>query len=392
MENMTPSYQGLENFNWESAPNDVDFFGINAEKYKEQVDLDKARNPKVELENEETPEEPEKTEEEQPIFESFMDIPKEEEDGKPKDKIEQNPKSPGRPPKTEPLNLVEQFNSFKEQGIIKHIDLEEDIESLDEDTFKELLYQDYEEEVNSRIEQWATQELDEDAQAFIKFKKNGGRTEDFFSTFSKVTSSNLSGNIEDEKFQDKVIRKQLAEEGDWDEEEIQDRLDHLARLGKKQSVAEKYYNKIKQAQQKEANNLLKRQEEYKQQVEQNKLQFRNTVKESLNKTQEVKGLKITAKDRATLYNFITKEDQVVGDRQVTGFQRAITEAVQDPEKMLLLAKLLATDFDMSEFEKKAKIQETKKIKENLESRKGFRPSTSSGGNLAGGKSLSDLWD
>lgn len=384
---MEQEYNDLTNFNWEQAPEDVDFFGIKKEKYTEQVDLDKARNPKVEEEDEDI-EKPKEAEEEPPVFESFTDdTQKEQEEGKPK-KV--TPRSPGRPAKAETQDFISQFQSFKDQGIIKHMDLEEDLEDLDEEGFKDLLYQDYEEEVNSRIEQWATQELDEDAQAFIKFKKNGGRTDEFFKAFSKSTGS-LTGNIEDEKFQDKVIKKQLQDE-DWDDEEIQDRLDHLSRLGKKQTVAEKYYSKIRQNQQKEADTLLKRQEEYRKQIEDNKQKFKSTVKETLNTTQEVKGIKITAKDRAFLFNFITKEDQVVGDRQVTGFQRAITEVIQNPEKMLLLAKLLSTDFDMQDFEKRANLNQTKKIKENLESRKGFRPSSTNKGGLGGGQSLSDLWN
>ena len=60
--------------------------------------------------------------------------------------------------------------------------------------------------------------------------------------------------------------------------------------------------------------------------------------------------------------------------------------------MILLAKLLATDFDMSDLEKKAKITETKRIKETLESRKGLRPNASRGSQLIGGKSLADLFD
>ena len=60
--------------------------------------------------------------------------------------------------------------------------------------------------------------------------------------------------------------------------------------------------------------------------------------------------------------------------------------------MILLAKLLSTNFDMSDLEKKAKITETRKIKENLESRKGLRPTASRGSQLSGGKSLADLFD
>ena len=297
---------------------------------------------------------------------------------------------PGRPKNEEPANYLDQYNSFKNYGLFKNIELEEEIEDLDEDTFKDLLQQDYEEEVNARIQQWATQELDEEAQAFIKFKKNGGRTEDFIKTLSSNTID-LNGDIEDEDFQNNIIRNQLKAEG-WDREEIEDRLEYLSKIDKKQTTAEKYFGKLKEKADKEARKLVEKQEAFKKQQEQAKLDFKNAVKETLSTTQEVKGFKITSKDKINLFNFITKEDQEVSGRSVTGFQKAITEAVQDPNKMILLAKLLATDFDMSDLEKKAKITETKRIKETLESRKGLRPNASRGSQLTGGKSLADLFD
>lgn len=389
MENTEKGYNDLSAFNWEANPDETDFFGIKATEYQENVDLDKAREkatqPKVE--NEESTEEPEETTEEQPVFESFTNPDETEETSEDKPKV-------GRPAKekesSKSSSYMDQFTTFREKGILKHVELDEGVEDLDEETFTDLVNQDYEEEVSSRIEQWATQELDEDAQAFIKFKKNGGSTEDFFRAMAK-NSEGLNGNIEDENFQDKLIRRQLQME-DWDEEEIQARIDHLTKVDKKQSVAEKYYNRIKLDQKKRSEELIKRQQEFKEQAEKSREMFRTNVKETLNSTQEVKGIKITTKDKSSLFNFITKEDQLVGDRYVTGFQRAITEAVQDPEKMVLLAKLLSTGFDMTDLEKKAKIKETQKIKESLESRSGIRPGTSRGAQLTGGKSLSDLWD
>ena len=377
----------LKDFNWEANPDQLDFFGVKGENYQEQVLADKAREPKSKLKDEETIEELEETEEKQPVFESFSND-KTEESSEPNKEITKDSKKPLGRPKVEAVNYVDQFNSFKSQGILKHMELEEDVEDLDEDTFKDLLEQDYEEEVGARIEQWAAQELDEDAQAFIKFKKNGGRTSDFFKAFSNSTGS-LKGNIEDEKFQDKVIRKQLTDEG-WDSDEIEDRLEYFAKTDKKQTIAEKYYSKMEEKAEKEAARVLKEQENLRRQQIEDKLEFSNTVKETLNSMQEVKGLKITPKDRSSLYTFITKENQKVGNRTLTGFQKAYVEAVQDPEKLLAIAKLLQTDFDMSDFEKKAKLQETKKIRENLESRKGLRPTTSSS-SLGEGKSLADLF-
>lgn len=378
---MESTFNDLSTFNWEANPNETDFFGIKAEQYQEQVEKDKPVDTTTEEEVQDTEEE---TTEENP----FADFTSTEETTEEVDKPEKG--KPSRPKNEEPTNYLDQYNSFKGYGLFKNIELEEEVEDLDEDTFKDLLEQDYEEEVNARIQQWATQELDEEAQAFIKFKKNGGRTEDFIKTLSSNTID-LNGDIEDEDFQNNIIRNQLKAEG-WDREEIEDRLEYLSKIDKKQTTAEKYFGKLKEKADKEARKLVEKQEAFKKQQEQAKLDFKNAVKETLSTTQEVKGFKITSKDKINLFNFITKEDQEVSGRSVTGFQKAITEAVQDPNKMILLAKLLATDFDMSDLEKKAKITETKRIKETLESRKGLRPNASRGSQLTGGKSLADLFD
>ena len=377
---MEGTFNDLSTFNWEANPNETDFFGIQAEQYQEQVEKDKP----VETTTEEKEEPTDLETSEENLFSNFTNSEESEEVDKPEKG------KPGRPKNEEPANYLDQYNSFKNYGLFKNIELEEEIEDLDEDTFKDLLQQDYEEEVNARIQQWATQELDEEAQAFIKFKKNGGRTEDFIKTLSSNTID-LNGDIEDEDFQNNIIRNQLKAEG-WDREEIEDRLEYLSKIDKKQTTAEKYFGKLKEKADKEARKLVEKQESFKKQQEQAKLDFKNAVKETLSTTQEVKGFKITSKDKINLFNFITKEDQEVSGRSVTGFQKAITEAVQDPNKMILLAKLLATDFDMSDLEKKAKITETKRIKETLESRKGLRPNASRGSQLTGGKSLADLFD
>lgn len=144
------------------------------------------------------------------------------------------------------------YNDLKENGIFKHVELEED-EELDADRLFELQQEEYETEVTERLKAWASEELDDDAKAFIKFKREGGNTADFFNVY-KLSSELPSGNIKDEDYQDEVIRYQLKEEG-WDRDEIEDRLAYLTENGKKEKVAEKYDEKIKQEEAKE-NNLF----------------------------------------------------------------------------------------------------------------------------------------
>lgn len=281
------------------------------------------------------------------------------------------------------------FKDFKEQGIFKHVEIEEG-EELDADRLFELQQEEYETEVAARLQAWANNDLDDDAKAFIKFKTQGGSTEEFFNVYMKSTELPTDGDIEDEDYQDDIIRYQLKEEG-WDKDEIEDRLAYLTDQGRKQKVAEKYAEKLKEKDQKTKQSLIKNAEAQKQAIKQNEENFRNNLKEVLDTTEDISGFKISKEDKSKILNFLTKKDQKISDtKSVTGFQKKIAEVFQDTNKMILLAKLVQSDFDMSDFEKQAKTKTTRKVKSNLEQRKSLRPNNS--GSSLEGSSLAELFN
>lgn len=281
------------------------------------------------------------------------------------------------------------FKDFKEQGIFKHVEIDED-EELDADRLFELQQEEYETEVATRLKAWASQDLDEDAKAFIKFKTEGGSTQDFFNTYMKSTDLPSNGDLEDEDYQDDVIRYQLKEEG-WDRDEIEDRLAYLTDQGRKQKVAEKYAEKLKEKDQKSKQALLNNAENQKKSIKENEEKYKNTIREVLDGNDEISGIKISKEDKSKILNFLTKKDQKISDtKSVTGFQKKIAEVFQDTNKMILLAKLVESDFDMSDFEKQAKTKTTRKVKTNLEQRKSLRPNNS--GSSLEGSSLAELFN
>lgn len=281
------------------------------------------------------------------------------------------------------------FKDFKEQGLFKHVEIQED-EELDADRLFELQNEEYEAEVATRLKAWATQDLDDDAKAFIKFKTEGGSTEDFFNTYMKSLEVPSNGDIEDEDYQDEIIRYQLKEEG-WDRDEIEDRLAYLTDQGRKQKVAEKYSEKLKEKDQKSKQALLKNAETQKTNLREQEEQYKNNIKSVLEETEEISGFKISKEDKSKILNFLTKKDQKISDtKSVTGFQKKMAEVFQDTNKMILLAKLVQSDFDMTDFEKQAKTKQTRKVKSNLEQRKSLRPNNS--GSSLEGSSLAELFN
>lgn len=280
------------------------------------------------------------------------------------------------------------YKDLKEYGIFKHVEIEED-EELDADRLFEIQQEEYEAEVTERLKAWASEELDEDAKAFIKFKREGGNTADFFNVY-KSSSGVPTGEIDDEEYQDSVIRYQLKEEG-WDKDEIEDRIAYLTESGRKQKVAEKYNEKIKQEEVKKKQSLLKQAEQQKLAAKEQEESFKANVKEALESVDEVSGFKISPQDKNKILNFLTKKEHKISDtRAITGFQKKLAEVFQDTNKMILLAKLVESDFDMSDFEKQVTTKKVKQVKSNLEQRKGMRPSNS--GSSLKGSSLADLFN
>ena len=368
------SQNDLLNFNWD-ANGEESFFGLNEFGDETPSNEEKQKTPQatpVQSDNPDTdePEKEKKSKEEDEKLSFF-----EEEDKTKKESTTDN------------TFYEDVYKDLKEAGIFKHVELE-DGEELDADRLYELQQEEYETEVQKRLEAWATQELDDDARAFIKFKTQGGDTSEFFKTYQNTSEITL-GDIEDEDYQDNLIRYQLQKEG-WDKDEIEDRLEFLTESNKKSKFAERYHDRLIKEQEKEKQALVKQAEEQKIRAKQQEEQFRVSIKDTLDTNKEINGIKFTDKDKNNLINFLTKREKLEDGRVITGFQKKLSESFNDPKKIALLAKILNDDFDFSSFEKSAITKKTKEIKRNIEQRQSMRPSGS--GSSSGANSLASLFD
>lgn len=266
------------------------------------------------------------------------------------------------------------YKDLKEYGVLKHVNIDDD-EEVDADRLAELYEQDYEEEIKTRINTWASKELDEDAQAFIKFKRAGGKTADFLNIYNKKNSNIPEGDISSEDFQDEVIRYQLKQD-DYTDDEIEDELERLTTNGKKETLAKRYYSKLEGHIKKQRDELVYEQEQARKNAQIQEQSFKEGIKEVLTSNKELNGFKITPKEKNQLYSFLTSRTvQIDDNRVITPFQKKLAETFQDTNKLVILAKLLNSDFDMTDFKKSVVTQETKKIKSHLENRKGLKNSS-----------------
>ena len=345
----------LLNFNWDDS-GDESFFDLNSAgevpvKSEEPVQVIKTEGNEVETTKE--VKEPKKAKPVEEVEDEFFDLL---DDGDPS--IGDEPEDKGDAPQGSVYEGM--YKDLKESGIFKHTELEEG-EELTADRFYEIHQEEVEAEVAEKLQTWAKNDLDEDAQAFIKFKIAGGDTKDFFSTYGK-TSKIGTGDISDEKYQDSLIRHQLETEG-WDRDEIEDRLEYLTDNGKKEKFAEKYHAKIQR--QEEADKILLEEQNQArlQSARQQEQEFKTSIQETLSEMDDYNGLKFTAEDKTSLVNYLTKKNHKIDDtRSVTEFQVKLQEAFKEPKKVALLAKLLRSDFDFSTIAKTAVTKKTKEIK------------------------------
>ena len=381
----TGSENGLLNFNWDDSGDDS-FFNLNSAGEEPVKQEEPTQVIKTVGESEEKPKEvkpPKEVKTVEPVIEDeFFDLV---DDGDPDmgDEGKEGEKDP-----TQGSVYEDVYKDLKEAGIFKHVELEEG-EELTVDRFYEIQQEEIEAEVADQLKTWASRDLDEDAQAFIKFKIAGGDTKEFFSTYGK-NSKIGSGDITDEGYQDKLIRTQLESEG-WDRDEIEDRIEYLTENGKKEKFAERYHAKIQK--QEEADRILLEEQNQSRQAaaRQQEQQFKTSISETLNAMDDYNGLKFTAEDKTSLVSYLTKKSHKIDDnRSITEFQAKLQEAFNEPKKVALLAKLLKSDFDFSTVAKTAVTKKTKEIKRNIEQRQNTRPNGS--GSSIGGKDLASLFD
>lgn len=370
------SQNGLLDFNWDDSADS--FFGLNEQGEEPQPIQKSTVKEEIEVDEDTTSEDKpkenkSKTKEDEETF--FFEEDEENQEFERK--------------KSEDSNFYEDiYRDLKDSGIFKHVELDED-EEIDADRLYELQQEEIEAEVGARLQAWANEDLDEDAQAFIKFKLEGGSTSEFFKTYQNSSEFSL-GDIEDEDYQDNLIRHQLQKEG-WDKDEIEDRLEYLTDTNRKAKFAEKYHIRLEKEIEQEKRALREQMEEQKQRAKQQEEEFKNNIKDILSTSSEIKGLKISDKDKSTILNFLTKKDQKVdGNIVVTGFQRKLSEVFKDPNKIVLLAKIVNDDFDFSSIEKSSVTKKTKEVKRNIENRQSMRPSGS--GSSSGANSLASLFD
>lgn len=306
-----------------------------------------------------------------------------------KKKVEQKPKEGEEDDKF----FTTLAGELKDKGIFQNVELKEG-EEVTEEKFFEL----QDAEIEARVEetfQAFFEELDEDGRNFLKFKKAGGRTADFLESYNSGGFDIEEFDENDEAQRTRVLTHYLSTVEKLEPEDVKDRLEWLKEGGKDKVYAKKYFESINSQREELKKEVLKQQQELANQREATAKQFSETLKATLDKTEAIGAFPISATDQKELGSYITKPTVKVGkNKYIPAFQaeiakifKADTEEAQ--KKLLLLAKLVKTDFDVTDLEKTTKTKVVKEAKSKLkDARTGVKPA--SAGSYAK-KSLGDYF-
>jgi hypothetical protein len=199
-------------------------------------------------------------------------------------------------------------------------------------------------------------------------------------------------NLEDELIQEKITKYKLIEEG-YDDDYIESQIEFLKDSDKLKITAEKYYNKWKKDEEEKEKKYLKSVEEEANARRNSQIEYRKSLAQHLSTLEDIKGFKISKKEISELPEYIAVPNIKTSTNQViTGFQKDLFEAMKDKDKVILMAKILKSDFDFSILEKTLKSEQTKNLKENLQRQKENKNINSTIGSSQKQKRLVDFFD
>jgi len=258
-------------------------------------------------------------------------------------------------------SVKEFVESLKEFGLFSE---DEEIgEDFDQVKLIERIDETIDTKVSEALDSYAD-DLGNDGKQLIKFLKEGGTISQFLNTYQKEAALPVQ-SVDSEEDQEKFLRFYLTNEEGMTAEEAKETVDDLKDLGKLDKNAERYFSLYSRKVDKERQAILERQEEYKRTQEEQSREFKKNVVEVINNTSDLNGFKLNRKNKDSLLNFITRPTVKTENGYVSQLQVKMSEALSDPKKLVIMAKLLQSDFDFSDITKTVESKVSNKVKDSL---------------------------
>ena len=372
---------------WEDTSQQHDFFG------ETNLDVDvveAAVKDDVTIEQEAAKEKEEKENQEliDDQFKSFeKDAPKVETD---KDDSDDAGAPAGKKEPATNVNNKQTLEFLKEKGLVDY-ELEEGKE-LTEEEAENLLEDSWEKALEAEVES-TIKDLPQDIKDLIKFASKGGNVGELLGKMVQHATSGItkSSDISNEDVQVLAVTMDLRNQG-YDQEYIDDQIEFLKEKDKLEGIAKKSYDKIIAEQEAETAGQVERQKETAELRKKQAREYKSNITTHINGLAETNGLPISKQDKISLPTYISEPNVELQDgRFVSEMQADLFKVMADKDKIVLLAKLLKTDFDFSAIERKKQSQAARGVREAVErvDRKELSNSES-GGHKSNKKALWDM--
>lgn len=257
---------------------------------------------------------------------------------------------------------------LKEKGILQLVEIPKDKE-LSEEEFFELQNQELDLRIDEAME-GLVEGLDDDAKRFLKFKKDGGNTHEFFQIYANTLGINTLDDSDPAQV-DKVIRYYLTTVEGLEGDEFDDRLKYIKEGGKSKTFATKWFDKIRADEDEEKETLQKAVEANKKSRIEKAKAFNDELTEIALKTDAVGAFTFTKADQKKIIATITKPTVKIGkDKYVPEFNAKLGKVLSgktetDKKNLLVLAYLIDNNFDTKGLTATTTTKVVKEVKSTL---------------------------
>lgn len=281
---------------------------------------------------------------------------------------------------------------LKEKGLV---DYDEDPENpLTDDDADSLLEDSWEKSVEAEVEA-TIKDLPDELKQLIKFASKGGDVGELLGKMVQHATSGINKNsdINNEDVQVLAVTMDLRNQG-YDQEYIDDQIEFLKEKDKLEGIAKKSFDKIVAEQETETAGQVQRQKEAVEYRKKQAREYKTNITTHINSLEEMGGLPISKQDKTILPTYISEPTVELQDgRFVSEMQADLFKVMADKDKIVLLAKLLKTDFDFSAIERKKQTQAARGIRDEVQrADKTQRVSNSGGGQKPNKKAIWDMID
>ena len=287
------------------------------------------------------------------------------------------------------VNSKTTLEFLKDKGLVD-FELEEGQE-LTEDLAENLLEDSWEKAVETEVEA-TIKDLPKDVKDLIKFASKGGDVGDLLSKMITNATSTINKNsdIESETVQIQAVTTDLLSQG-YDQEYIDAQIEFLKESNKLEGISKKAFDKIIAKQEADTAGEVEKAAQQKETRKKQAREYKTNITTHIGGLTEVGGLPVSKQDKAILPTYISEPTVELQDgRFVSELQADLFKVMADKDKIVLLAKLLKSDFDFSAIARKQATTASRGIKEAVQNADKKTLSNGGGSHKPNKKALWDM--